>query len=277
MRTLITGGGGLLGGALIAAAPAGAELHATRRTSPVAGAAEHVVALEDADAVASLFARVRPELVIHTAYSQSEGERDVWLPTRNVVDACASTGGALVHLSTDALFDGEHAPYAEGDTPAPVHEYGRWKARAEAYVREVLPAAAVIRTSLIVRAEPPDRVSAWVVDALRRGEPVRLFVDELRCPISVDDLAAQLWELAALRDADRAGVWHLAGPEAVSRHTLGVLLARRHGVDASGIIPTQSRGAGLARPRDLRLLTTRADAALRTRARPISEVLSPPS
>jgi dTDP-4-dehydrorhamnose reductase len=61
----------------------------------------------------------------------------------------------------------------------------------------------------------------------------------------------------------------------VSRYTLGVLVARHHGVDASAILPACSRGAGLQRPRDLRLLTTRADRELRTRARPISEVLFP--
>jgi hypothetical protein len=53
-----------------------------------------------------------------------------------------------------------------------------------------------------------------------------------------------------------------------------VLVARRHGADADAIIPARSRGAGLPRPRDLRLLTTRADRELRTRPRAISEVLS---
>src|SRR5438105_2939818 len=82
---------------------------------------------------------------------------------------------------------------------------------AEELVRERLPRAAIIRTSLIVRAHPPDGGSAWVLGGLRRGEPVRLFVDELRCPIAVEDLAAQLWEIAALPAEARAGVWHLVG------------------------------------------------------------------
>jgi dTDP-4-dehydrorhamnose reductase len=179
-------------------------------------------------------------------------------------------------MSTDALLDGESPPYDESAEPAPVHDYGRWKARAELHVRGEMPGAAVIRTSLIVRAEPPDRNSAWVVDALRRGDPVRLFTDELRCPVAVEDLAAQLWEIALLPPERRAGVWHLAGPEAVSRYALGVLLALRHGLDPSAIIPALSASAPAPRPRDLRLLTPRADRALRTRARPISAVLFPP-
>src|SRR5215218_6509490 len=275
MRILITGGAGLLGGELIRSAPAGAEMHATQRTSPVAGAVGHTVELSDAAATAALLERVRPDLVIHAAYSQAAAERDVWRATESLVIACESAGAALIHLSTDAVFDGERAPYAETEEPAPVHEYGRWKAEAERFVRERLPRAAVVRTSLIVRAHPrPDTGSAWIVDGLRRGEPVRLFVDELRCPIAAEDLAAQLWEIAALPEDARGGVWHLVGPEALSRYALGVLVARRHGTDADAIVPARSRGAGLPRPRDLRLLTTRADRELRTRPRAISEVLS---
>lgn len=275
MRILITGGGGLLGRALIASAPADAELHATRRMSPVPERVQaHEVDLSRQGATLELVDRVRPELVIHTAYTQSAPEPDVGWATQSVVDACRAAGAALVHISSDVVFDGEHAPYAESDEPAPVHEYGRWKALAEGYARAVLPDAAVVRTSLIVRADPPDRGSAWVLDGLRAGEPVRLFVDELRCPIADADLAAMIWELAALPAEARAGIWHLAGPEAVSRYTLGVLVARRHGADPDRIVPARSRGSGQARPRDLRLLTTRADRELRTRARPVAEVLA---
>jgi dTDP-4-dehydrorhamnose reductase len=277
VRILITGGAGLLGSELIARAPAGVELHATQRRTPVTGAEAHTVELSDAGATGALLERLRPDLVIHTAYSQAAetAERDVLRAAESLVDACARNGCELIHVSTDAVFDGEHAPYAESDAPAPVHAYGRWKAAAEDLVRERLPHAAIVRTSLIVRADPPDGGSAWVLDGLRRGDPVRLFVDELRCPIAVEDLASQIWELAAIPVEARAGVWHLAGPEALSRYTLGVLLARRHGVDADAIIAARSLGAGLQRPRDLRLLTTRADRELRTRARrPISEVLS---
>jgi len=275
MRILITGGAGNLGAEVIARAPSGVELHATRRTRPVEGAEAHTVELSDQAATAALLERIRPDLVIHTAYSQNEAERDVWLATESLVRACVRAGSELIHLSSDVVFDGEHAPYAEDAEPAPVHDYGRSKAMAERLVRERLPGAAIVRTSLIVRTHPaPDPISAWVLTSLRDGEPVRLFVDELRCPIAVEDLAAQIWELAALPAAARAGFWHLAGPEAVSRYTLGVLVARRHGADAAAIIPARSRGAGLQRPRDLRLRTTRADRELSTKPRPISEVLA---
>ncbi|MBB4635109.1 dTDP-4-dehydrorhamnose reductase [Longimicrobium terrae] len=274
VRILITGGAGLLGAELIRGAPASASLFATRRNAPVHAVPNAQVDLADDGAVAGLFAAVRPELVIHTAYSARDGERDIVRATGNVVDGCLSSGARLIHMSTDALLDGESAPYAESARPDPVHEYGRHKAAAEDDVRTRLPASAIIRTSLIVRAEPPDAGSAWVIDTLRGGDPIRLFTDELRCPIAVQDLAAQIWEIAALPAADSAGVWHLAGPEAVSRYALGLLIAQRHGLDAGAIIPVPSASSPAPRPRDLRLLTTRADRALRTRARPVSSVLA---
>jgi dTDP-4-dehydrorhamnose reductase len=273
MRILITGGAGLLGSTLIEHAPAEAEIHATYRSIPVVAPRSSWVELSNAAAVAKLWAEVRPELVIHTAYSMEAGERDIWQATANVVAACRAHGTELVYMSTDALLDGEHGPYAEDADPEPVHEYGRWKARAELHVRREMPGAAVVRTSLVTRLAPLDLRSAWVADSLRAGTPVKLFVDEMRCPIAVEDLALQMWELASLPGGERAGVWHLAGPEAVSRYTLGLIVAAYEGLDPAGITPALSASAPTPRPRDLRLLTTRADRALRTRARPIGALL----
>ncbi|HET7463136.1 MAG TPA: sugar nucleotide-binding protein [Longimicrobium sp.] len=272
MRILITGGAGLLGTALIRAAPEGIELHATQRTVSVAeGARPHPVELaSDAD-VDALFAAVRPDVVIHTAYGKTDLARDIIRATRNVADACGRAGAALVHLSTDVVFDGEHAPYAETDPPSPITEYGQRKAEAERLVRQLAPSAAIVRTSVIVRTDGEDAAVAQ----LRAGTFPPAFVDELRSAIAAPDLAGQLWEIAALPRERIAGAWHLAGPEAVSRYTLATLLALRHGIRRK-IVPALNREFTPRRPRDLRLLTPRADRELRTRARPISEALLGP-
>jgi dTDP-4-dehydrorhamnose reductase len=275
MRVLITGGAGLLGSELIRSAPRSVELHATQRRTPVKGATAHPTDLADGSAMRDLFARLRPHLVVHAAYSNAHMERDIWQATDSVVEGCLRTGARLIHLSTDALLDRERAPYDEGAEAAPVHEFGRWKARAERRVREASPDAAVIRTSLITRMDPPDARCARVADSLRTNAPVTLFMDEIRCPIAVDDLAAQIWEIAALAREEASGVWKLAGPEAVSRYTLGVLIAAQQGLAPSGITPAWSASSPSPRPRDLRLLTARANRALRTRARPIGALLLP--
>jgi dTDP-4-dehydrorhamnose reductase len=147
-------------------------------------------------------------------------------------------------------------------------DYGRWKAEAEGIVQHLLPDAAIVRTSLITQFRPLDPRSAWVANSLRKRVPITLFVDELRCPVAPDDLAAQIWELVALEASKRKGVWHLVGTEAISRYALGLLIAAHEGYDPSGI--TAAYTDPTLRPRDLRLSTARADAQLSTRARPIS-------
>lgn len=276
MRVLITGGAGLLGGTLVRSAPPGVELHATQRRTPVPNAVAHTLDLADRDAVNDTWRRVRPDVVIHAAYAMDASEREITDATTNVVRACAESGAGLVHVSTDVVLDGEGSPYDEDAAPDPVHEYGRRKADAERMVHETLPKAAIVRTSLIIRPDPPDRTTGWVLQGLRNGTPVRLFTDELRCPIAVEDLAGQLWEVAALPGAERGGMWNLAGPEAISRYALGLLIARRFALDPAGIIPGRHAESPSPRPRDLRLLTTRADRSLGTKARPVSLVLAAP-
>lgn len=268
---LVTGGAGYLGQAVAAAAAGEWAVHVTTRRAAAPQGRAHRCELSDGEAVRALFERVRPATVIHTAYGTEVMERDIWEASRNVVDACAATGARLLHMSSDLVLDGEHAPYAEDAAPAPVHEYGGWKAKAEEYVLARLPGAAVVRASLITCFAPPDPRTAWVLAGLRGDGPVTLFVDEIRTPILVDDLAAQLLEIAGLDRGAGRGVWHLAGPEAFSRYAIGALAAASVGLNAARIAAGRSADAGQRRPRDVRLLTGRADAALSRRARTLSE------
>ena len=268
MRVLITGGAGLVGSTLIATAPDGVEVHATQRTTPVVGATAHTVDLADPDEPVGLLAAVRPDVVIHTAYGTDDLERDVIAATRSVAAACAIHGVELIHLSSDVVFDGEHAPYAEDAPLVPVHAYGRAKAESEADVVTAVPDAGVVRTSLVCATDPLDPRSAWVVDTLGAGEPITLFTDEIRCPVRADDLARMLWDLVALSRAERAGPWHLVGPDALSRHELGALLAEAHGLDPVGITAASSRDLPDPRPRNLTLRAERS-AALPTRPRSV--------
>lgn len=260
-RVLVTGGAGLLGRHLVASAPAAVELGRTwRRTRPPpADSWDHRVDLADLEATGALFEAWPPTVVIHTAYAPGDPEGDIVAATRHVARACAATGAALVHLSSDVVFDGEHAPYAEYDPRRPVSSYGVAKRRAEDEVLEAVPDAAIVRTSLLSDVSPPDPRTAWILDALTSGEPITLFTDELRCPVRADDLAARIWALLGRPRAARAGPWHLVGPDVLSRHDIGLLVARAAGVDPAPLRAGRSEGRSEPRPRDLRLAVTRAD------------------
>jgi dTDP-4-dehydrorhamnose reductase len=181
--------------------------------------------------------------------------------TRHVAAGCAAAGAHLVHMSTDVLFDGEHAPYRETDPPSPITAYGNAKAEAEQAVTDLCAGATIIRTSLVYGFDPADPRTLWILDSVRQDRPVTLFTDEVRCPVWVDQLASALLELATV---EREGIWHLAGPQPLTRYEFGERLVRFYGLDPAGITPGLSRESGLLRPRDCRLEVTKTQAELRS-------------
>lgn len=260
-RVLITGGAGNVAGWLIRRRPGDADLHVTVHRSPledrVRGTVRpHRVDLRRADDTARLMDEVRPEVVIHTAYTQADRDAIV-AATGSVAAGAAEVGASLVHLSTDVVFAGDHPPYDEMSSPDPIDDYGRWKLDAEQAAVAAVPDACTVRISLAVSLDPPDRVTAALTGALGSGRGVTLFHDEMRQPIRSQDLAAELWALVALERTERAGIWHLPGPEHVSRLQLGSRLAAALGVDPGGIRSASAATHPTPRVRDPRLVGRR--------------------
>lgn len=261
-RYLITGGTGYLGQALIRhARRLGVQIAATfhSQTPPsVADVAWHPLDLRDSAAVVSLIREVQPTVIIHTAFRQYDP--DLMAVTGegagHVAVAAAQIGARLIHMSSDVIFDGEKGgPYTEDDPPNPITDYGRAKARAEALVQAAYPAAVIVRTSLIYGFEPMDRHTAFALAVARGERPERLFRDEFRCPIFVDDLAVALLDLA---QRDYRGVINLAGAAILSRYEWGCLLAQAYGLDPGLIRGAWSVESPTPRPRNCALDISRA-------------------
>lgn len=275
MRVLVTGGSGLVGGHLTRRLVGRHELHtADRHPGRIEGATTHLVELSDVAAFAAVMDAAAPEVVVHTAYSTADLDRDVVAAGRTVIDACAASGASLIHISTDAVFSGRNAPYDEAAIPHPVHPYGVAKREVETYLAERHPTAAVIRTSLIVHlaADGPDGATAWVVDANRRGERVTLFHDEYRTAVRLADLLDVLEALVELPVPQRGGVWHVAGPERLSRAELGAVIAGVFDLDPSLIDAASAAEMAAPRPRDVSLRGTRVRDELHLVALPVATV-----
>ncbi len=275
-RLLITGGSGYLGSRLARQARDAWEVVATYFSHPIEipGCRWLPLDIRDGAAVASLLAETCPAVVIHTAFDMSAPpamQSVIVDGTRHVASAAARFGARLVHLSTDVLFDGEAGPYTEDDPPNPITPYGWAKATAEEIVADLCPQGSIVRTSLIYGSDPPDPRTLWVVDSIRQRQPLTLFTDELRCPVWVEQLAAALLEMAS---GEHTGIWHLAGPQSLSRYDFGQRLARFYGLDPAGITSGLSRDSGLHRPRDCRLDTSKAQAELASPLWGVDEVLA---
>jgi dTDP-4-dehydrorhamnose reductase len=163
-----------------------------------------------------------------------------------------------VHLSTDLVFDGSRGHYREHDMPAPVNAYGRSKAEAERLVTELHREATIARTSLIyggAEPGPQERLAA---------EGRRFFVDEIRSPVEVGDLAKALLEVVGM---ELPGPLHLGGADDLSRFDFAVLL----GADPERIEPAHTSAD---RAPDVSLDSSRAAGLLQTRLRGAYEVLS---
>ncbi|WP_238006762.1 sugar nucleotide-binding protein [Dactylosporangium sp. AC04546] len=268
---LVVGGSGLLGRELVRQAlTAGHATTATyhRQAAPIPGAAWRALDIRDRAAVAALAGEVRPDVVVNAAYQQGD-----WATTADggmhVAAAAAAAGARLVHVSSDAVFSGAAESYAETSPPDPVTPYGAAKAAAETAVAGLDPAAIIARTSLIVGGG--ESLHETFTHALAAGTASgALFTDDLRCPVDVGDLAAALLELAA---SAHRGVHHVAGADAVSRHELGTLIARRDGLDPSRLPAASRAAAGIPGPLAVRLDCAATQARLAIRLRGAREFL----
>ena len=122
------------------------------------------VNIGDADSIARLFERTRPEVVIncaaYTAVDACESDLDLsWRINAegpgHLAKGAAKGGARLIHISTDYVFDGKRPapqPYVEDDVPNPLSQYGRSKLAGEVAVRENCSDYVILRTAWLYSA-----------------------------------------------------------------------------------------------------------------------------
>lgn len=272
-RLLITGGSGYLGRHIarrLAAGWAGEWRYTTFSADPLGLPQGARLDVRDGAAVARFVADFAPDAIIHTAGSNTTPDMTAVIVdgTRNVAAAAARAGARLVHLSTDSIFGGDRAPYDESAAPAPLNEYGRAKAAAEALAL-AHPDAVTVRTSLIYGLDEMDNGTAWMAAALRAGRPVTLFTNQRRNPVGVETLVSACLELL---DLPYRGVLNVAGRQTLSRAEFGLRLLEWWGVGQRDTL-TLAEDASGRWPVDCALDVRRAAGLLATPLLGVDEVL----
>ncbi len=268
---LITGGSSYLGQQLVPTISASSEIAYTyHQNDPLGMAGGYQLDVRDAAAVAQLVDTLKPETIMHTVGSnRSEDMSKVIVDgTTHVTRAAKKCGARLIHISTDSLFDGRDAPYDESSPPSPLHEYGRAKAEAEAIAARH-DNHVIVRTSLIYGLDRLDRSTAWIAGALRAGQPVTLFTNQIRNPVWIDTLCHACLELAHL---PFQGILNVAGGQAMSRAEFGLRLLDWWQITERDTLILGKSDADVW-PADCTLLLNRAHSLLQVPLLGVDEVL----
>ncbi|MFN2167976.1 MAG: dTDP-4-dehydrorhamnose reductase [Anaerolineae bacterium] len=213
MRIAITGHKGQLGSALQKVL-AGEEIFGLDLP-------EHDIT--DPSSIVETISGLKPDLVIHgAAVTDVDGcERDPDLAFRvnalgsqNIALACGRCGAAMVHVSTNDVFDGRLGrPYYEWDPPSPRSTYARSKAAAEFYVRTLLTRFYIVRTAWLYARGGSNFVTKILAAADKHGA-LRVVTDEVSAPTYAPDLAEAIGRLV---QTGHYGIYHFTNAGTCSR------------------------------------------------------------
>ena len=176
------------------------------------------------DAIVSAIGQARPELIVsaaaYTQVDKAETEPDVAFAINErgagaVARAASELGVAIVHLSTDYVFDGlKSAPYAEADSTRPTGVYGASKLAGEHAVLEENADSVVLRTAWVYSPFGSNFVKTMLRLGADRDE-VAVVADQRGNPTNALDIAdgiiAVARNLATSDDPELRGVLHMAG------------------------------------------------------------------
>ncbi len=254
MKLLVTGASGLLGLNLSLEAASAHRVTGVVHRTRLQGTPFPVVQadLTQPGVIDRLLAETNPDWVIHTAAlaNLEDCERNPALAQRLnsevpaiLARACRKGGARLLHVSTDAVFDGTKGNYTETDTPNPLSVYARTKLAGEQAVAAAYPQAIVARVNLFGFSPTGKRsLAEFFLYNLLAGNPVKGFTDVYFCPLLVNTIAGLFIEML---EKDLHGLYHVFAGECLSKYDFGVRIARRFGLDANLIAPISVQDAGL--------------------------------
>ena len=217
--------------------------------------------LTNQSAVSIFLKEHQPEAILHLAANSNPNDCeqnplskiinvDV---TEHLANHCAVQNIPFLFTSTDLVFDGKNAPYSSTDSPNPIMIYGKQKLAAEQKILKVFPKAIIARMPLMYGLPKNGLgfMNAWLRN-LQAGKNVYCFTDEYRTATFGGDAAQGIF---ALLKNKASGVFHLGGPERMSRYEFAMQMAEHFGLDKKLIIPSLQKDVNMPakRPADVSL------------------------
>ena len=251
LRLLLTGDTGLLGGSLLPVLRAdGAQIFGCARSSR-----QCPVDCSDANQVADMLERIRPDVIIHSAALADVDacEADsvaAWRANVETTRHLCASGTRVLLISTDQVYDGP-GPHVETQV-APRNVYAFSKLIAEELVRAA--GGIALRCNFFGPGHPEVRptFSDRLLQVFRDGVAYPLFTDVQFSPIRIETLYRAIVQVLGQW---RSGVYNCGSSGGMSKRDFAHALAQRYDLDASCCLDRQRQDLSLRayRPDDMRM------------------------
>ncbi len=271
-RILVTGASGLLGRQIF-------KTLKTRTSWTVQGtaysrASEKLLRfdLTDLQQLPAFLSSVAPDVIIHSAAERRPdvSMRDPEGTQRLNVDATAAIAGwaggnnaQLLYISSDYVFDGTNPPYQEDDDTHPINDYGRSKLAGERAVAAACTDHIILRVPILygsVERLDESSVTAIAAQLLEAAptESIKLENWAVRYPTLTDDVADIIRQLLhSVNHTHLHGIFHFSGEQAMTKYTMGMIMAECLKLDQTRLIPDNNPPKGAPRPQNSQLDTSR--------------------
>ncbi len=151
---------------------------------------------------------------------------------RNIAQSCVANNVALIHISTDYVFDGEKKePYTIIDEPNPINVYGASKAKGEAYVQKIVDAYFIIRTSWLY-SEFGQNFYKMILEKAKTEKSLFVTDAQTGCPTRAAGLAKYILELIK-SDSKNYGIHHFTDGEPMTWYDFARKILLENGLTES--------------------------------------------
>ena len=259
-RLLITGVSGFAGWNLARWLKSQYQIYGTYLDHPVDLEAVETLAfdLTNLSKIDRLCSAIKPNAIVHTAalsnvdYCESHHQEALVLntfATRELARAASRLGIKLIYFSTDLLFNGETGMYSEADPPAPLSYYAKTKHLGELEITNNCSYYTTVRFSLLYgrsNKSNPNFVEKMEQQA-RQNSKINLFTNQFRTPLYVEDAVRVVDRFIA--EKNLKGLFHVGGPDRLSRFQFGEIFCRVFSFPRSLLAPCLLEEANLPAPR----------------------------
>ena len=186
--------------------------------------------LSNIDQIRQVIRDLKPDLIInpaaYTAVDKAESEPELahiinTLAPQVLAEEAARLGAALIHFSTDYVFDGrKKAAYEETDALNPMSVYGKTKLAGEDAIRLVGLPHLILRTSWVYGAYGKNFFKTILRIASER-DSINIVADQIGAPTSSTSIAnavVKLIESWSPSQTEQPGLYHLTNSNSTSWH-----------------------------------------------------------